>query len=111
VVKNDATAKESAGNPPRGLGPALNASEIRFTTKGDVLYAVVMGWPASGKTTIKSLATPAPYYQGEIGRVQLLGSDRNLEFARNENGLSVTLPPPRTKTDDFGVALKIIRKA
>ena len=110
-VKNDATAKESAGNPPRGLGPALNASEIRFTTKGDVLYAVVMGWPASGKTTIKSLATPAPYYQGEIGRVQLLGSDRNLEFARNENGLSVTLPPPRTKTDDFGVALKIIRKA
>ena len=111
VVKNDATAKESAGNPPLGLGPALNASEIRFTTKGDVLYAVVMGWPASGKTTIKSLATPAPYYQGEIGRVQLLGSDRNLEFARNENGLSVTLPPPRTKTDDFGVALKIIRKA
>ena len=40
TVKNDATAKETAGNPPRGLGPTLTASDIRFTTKGDVLYAV-----------------------------------------------------------------------
>jgi alpha-L-fucosidase len=108
VVKTDATAKETAGNPPRGLGPALNASEIRFTTKGDVLYAAVMGWPDGGKTTIKALATNSPNYKGEIGSVQLLGSSGNLEIARDETGLTVTLPAKRTQTDDFAVALKII---
>ncbi len=111
AVKNDATAKETAGNPPRGLGPNLNASDIRFTTKGDVLYAVVMGWPDGGKTTIKSLATNAPNYKGNIGSVQMLGSSGNLEIARDETGLTVTLPAKRTQTDDFGVALKIIPKA
>jgi alpha-L-fucosidase len=109
-VKNDATAKETAGNPPRGLGPALNASDIRFTTKGNVLYAVVMGWPDGGKTTIKSLATNAPNYKGEIGSVQMLGSSGNLEIARDENGLTVTLPAQRSQADDYAIALKIVPK-
>ena len=111
TVKNDATARETAGNPPRGLGPALTASDIRFTTKGDVLYAVVMGKPDGGKANIKSLATNSPHYQGEIGSVQLLGSSGNLEITRDENGLSVTLPTQRTKSDEFGIALKTIPKA
>jgi alpha-L-fucosidase len=110
-VKNDATAKETAGNPPRGLGPALNASDIRFTTKGDVLYAVVMGWPEGGKTNIKSLATNSANYKHEIGSIEMLGFSGKLEFARDENGLTVTLPTQRTKTDDYGVALKVIPKA
>jgi alpha-L-fucosidase len=111
TVKNDATAKETAGNPPRGLGPALNASEVRFTTKGNILYAVVMGWPDGGKTTIKSLATNSPNYKGEIGSVEMLGSSGKLEFARDENGLFVTLPTQRTKSDEFGITLKVIPKA
>jgi alpha-L-fucosidase len=94
TVKNDATA-----------------SDIRFTTKGDVLYAVVMGKPDGGKANIKSLATNSPHYQGEIGSVQLLGSSGNLEITRDENGLSVTLPTQRTKSDEFGIALKTIPKA
>ena len=110
-VKNDATTKDSAGNPPRGLGPNLTASDIRFTTKGDVLYATVMGRPQGGKTTIKALATNSPNYKGNIGSVQMLGSSGNLEIARNENGLMVTLPAQRTKADDHGIALKIIPKA
>jgi alpha-L-fucosidase len=111
TVRNDATAKETAGNPPRGLGPALNASEVRFTTKGNILYAVVMGWPDGGKTTIKSLATNSPNYKGEIGSVEMLGSSGKLAFARNENGLFVTLPTQRTKSDEFGITLKVIPKA
>jgi len=113
-VKNDATAKDSAGNPPRGLGPNLTASDVRFTTKGDVLYAVLMGWPDGGKANIKSLATNSLNYKGEIDRVEMLGFSGNLEIARDENGLAVTLPSrrtERTETDNFGVALKIIPRA
>jgi alpha-L-fucosidase len=110
-VKDDATVKDSAGNPPRGLGPNLTAGDIRFTTKGDVLYAIVMGWPESGKISIKALATNSANYQGDIGSVQMLGSSGNLEIARDENGLAVTLPAQRSETDNYGIALKIIPKA
>ena len=51
-VKNDATAKDSAKNAPRGIGPEHTAKDIRFTTKGDTLYAIALGWPADGKVVI-----------------------------------------------------------
>jgi len=97
TVKNDATARETAGNPPRGLGPALNASDIRFTTKGNMLYAVVMGWPDGGKTTIKSLATNSPLIDGrKVAHVSLLGHWGKLAFTQDGYGLNVKLPatPP-----------------
>jgi alpha-L-fucosidase len=97
TVKNDATAKETAGNPPRGLGPALNASEVRFTTKGDILYAVVMGWPESRSAVIKSLATHSPLIDGrKVEHVSLLGHWGKLAWTQDENGLNVKLPatPP-----------------
>lgn len=108
-VKNDATAKETAGNPPRGLGPNLTASDIRFTTKGDLLYAVVMGSPEGGKVSIKSLASKSPHYPGEIGSVQMLGSAAKLDFARDENGLALTLPGNGNSI--YATALKIVPKA
>ena len=109
-VKNDATVRDSAENPPRGLGPNLTASDIRFTTKDEILYAVVMGWPAGGKVSIKSLAKNRGNYPGEIGGVQLLGSAGKLEFVRDENGFAVTLPAQRTQSDNYAIALKIFPK-
>jgi hypothetical protein len=70
-----------------------------------------MGWPDGGKANIKSLATNSLNYKGEIDRVEMLGFSGNLEIARDENGLAVTLPSRRTETDNFGVALKIIPRA
>ena len=110
-VKNDATARDSARNPPRGLGPNLTPSDIRFTAKGDMLYAIVMGWPDGGKVNIKSLAKDSLNNKGEIGAVQLLGSSGKLAFSRDESGLSVTLPTQRSETDSYGIALKIFPKA
>jgi alpha-L-fucosidase len=110
-IKNDATARDAAVNPPRGFGPALTANDVRFTTKGDVLYAIVMGQPDGGKATIKALGTKSAHYPGEIGSVQLLGSSGNLGMARDENGLTVTLPTQRSNIDAYGIALKIMPKA
>jgi alpha-L-fucosidase len=110
-VKNDATARDSARNPPRGLGPNLTPSDIRFTAKGDMLYAIVMGWPDGGKVNIKSLAKDSLNNKGEIGAVQLLGSSGKLAFSRDESGLSVTLPTQRSETDSYGIALRIFPKA
>ena len=106
-VKNDATAVDEAINPPRGLGPNLTASDIRFTTKGDVLYAVAMGRPDAGKIVVKALASSSAHYPGGIGCVQLLGSSAKLEFSRDETGLAVTIPD--SAASDYATALKITK--
>jgi alpha-L-fucosidase len=103
-VKNDATVVDAAVNPPRGLGPMTSAKDVRFTTKGNALYAIVMGRP-TGKVTIKALATNSAHYPGKIGRVQMLGSTAKLEFTRDENGLSVIIPD--VAASDYANALKI----
>ena len=107
-VKNDATAKDTAVNPPRGI-PTYTAAEIRFTTKPGVLYAIALGTPVGGKITIKSLATNAPHYKGDIGNIQLLGGPDKLDFTRDNTALVVTVPP--NPANPYAVALKISPKA
>jgi alpha-L-fucosidase len=67
------------------------AEDIRFTAKGDVIYAFALGWPESRRLVIKSLAAKSAHYPGEIGRVELLGGGP-LEFSRDENGTTIRLP-------------------
>jgi len=87
---------QSAASTPYAPTPRFVAGDIRFTTKGDALYAIALGWPADGKLTIKSLASGSPHYPGEIAKIGLLGSEANLVWSRNADGVTVTLPekPP-----------------
>lgn len=81
------------------------SGDFRFTTKGDTLYAIALGWPSDGKLTIKSLASGSPHYRGEIARIGLLGSDSNLIWSRNADG--VTLNLPEKAPCDFAYSFKI----
>ena len=67
------------------------AQDIRFTTKGDVLYAIALGWPEDGRLLVRSLAAPA----GKIDSVALLGSSDRLAWSQQGDGLAVTLPKKR----------------
>ncbi len=78
--------------------------EIRFTTKGDTLYAIVMAWPADGSVVVTSLATGAAP-AGKIAKVELLGHPGNLDFTQDADGLKVKFPAD--KPCDFAYALKI----
>jgi alpha-L-fucosidase len=84
------------------------AEDIRFTSKGDSLYAFVMAWPADGKVTIKTLAQGSEHYPKDVARVELPGSSAPLAFSRDTAGLVVTLPA--TKPNDYAYALKITPK-
>lgn len=65
---------------------------VRFTVKSDGLYAIVIGdWPKND-VTISALAKgKAP--EGKIANVSMLGSAMSLQFAQDESGLRVKLPP------------------
>ncbi len=82
-----------------------DAKEIRFTTKGDTLYAIALGWPENGQLLVRSLAKPAGENVNKIESVSLLGSDAKLEWKQTADGLVVTLP--KQKVSEFTAALKI----
>jgi alpha-L-fucosidase len=72
--------------------------DIRFTKKGNALYAIVLTWP--GETvTIKSLATESPHVSGEITDVRLLGHRGSLRFTRGSAGLTVEMPVDMPSSD------------
>jgi alpha-L-fucosidase len=64
--------------------------DFRFTKKGDVLYAIELGRPASGEAIIHSLN--AALGQARVASVALLGSEGKLAFEQREDGLHVHLP-------------------
>jgi len=78
--------------------------DVRFTTKGDVLYAVLLAWPDT-EAVIQSLGTNLRLYTGEVADVTLLGSTGPLNWKREEAGLRVTLPAQ--KPCDHAYVLKI----
>ncbi len=82
----------------------FTSKDIRFTTKGNTLYAFILGWPGDGETiTINSLSKNSD--NKVIKSVKLLGSKSKIVFSQNADGLKVTLP--NQKPCDYAVVLKI----
>ena len=69
----------------------FTGEDIRFTTKGDVLYAIALAWPGQ-QLVVKSLAKTSPHVDGQISDVQLLGHEGKLEWSQTAQGLTVELP-------------------
>jgi len=63
--------------------------DIRYTKKGEVVYAITLGWPQSRRLVLKSLASGTP---GRVTSVEMLGVDAPLSFAQEGEGLKVDLP-------------------
>ncbi len=85
-----------------------SAKDIRYTTKGDHLYAILLGWPQDGKAVIRTLGTKDGKASGEITGITMLGASGSLQFARTDEGLVVTLPASRPCEHAF--TLKIAGK-
>lgn len=75
-----------------GRHQPYSAEDIRFVTKGSVLYAHVLGWPANGKVIIRSLAENNPLFEYSIDDISILGVDKQPSYERTGEGLVVTLP-------------------
>jgi alpha-L-fucosidase len=95
---SEALAGGSINFNERNAG-GFTAQDIRFTTRGDTLYAIALGWPTSGLLTIRSLAA------GKVAGVRLLGHPERLQWTQNRNGLVITLPA--RKPCDHAFAFKI----
>jgi alpha-L-fucosidase len=90
--------------------PPLGVEDVRFTTKGSVIYAFVQGWPANGEAKVISLGTGASNAGNaapKITSARVLGIDGSLRFRQTPEALLVTLPAQATATSGIGIALKL----
>lgn len=83
---------------------AFTSEDIRFTTKGNVLYAIALAWPQSGKLNIKSLGSAAAT-DVKISDIKLLGSSQELTWKQNSQDLEVSLPD--SQPSPFACAFKL----
>jgi alpha-L-fucosidase len=92
--------------PPGAFGEdkqkPFTGEDIRFTKKGDTLYAIFLDWPLV-ESAIQSLGNAA-LPDAVIERIDLIGGPE-LQFRRDTDALRLRLPPPDNET--FMPALRI----
>ncbi len=99
------------------------AQDIRFTVKGDALYATALDWPGEelvittfreaeeGKADVGVRRGEHPrhqLYQSEIVSVTMLGDGKPLDWKLNKGGLVVRMPG--RKPCEHAFVVKIVRK-
>jgi len=62
--------------------------DVRFTKKGNDLFAILLGWPNDHKIVLKS----KKFKRLAINNISMLGSDKKIHWKKTANGLSVSLP-------------------
>jgi alpha-L-fucosidase len=106
TVYGEGPTKVVAGSFADTKRQPFTSRDVRFTTKGKTLYAIVMAWPTDGHATIASLAKGANGAPSEITDVALVGSSAKITWTRDASGLHATLPP--SAPSDYAVALRVV---
>lgn len=87
----------------------LGANDVRYTRKGNVVYAIQLGWPgAAQELVLKTFANEAKDL--EIVRVSVLGSKERIRWNRTEVGLVVHSPRQKPQEGDAALVYKIVLK-
>lgn len=69
----------------------FTGQDIRFTQKGDTLYAIVLAWPGE-QAVIQSLGADKGLWEKPIRQIELLGHSGALTWQREGGALTVQLP-------------------
>ena len=83
-----------------------SARDIRFTARGDTLYAFVMA-PPREDVAITTLRAGGPL-EGEVRDIALLGSPEKVRWSRSPGALTIRLPAtlPDQPVICFAVAVR-----
>ena len=103
VKSGEGETKSTSGSFSDNTATAYTAQDIRFTTKGNTLYAIALNWSDQG-ITIHSL-DKLGIGDSNIQEVSLLGSDEKITWKQTDKGLQVSFP--KEKPCAFAYAFKI----
>ena len=82
----------------------FTGQDIRFTTKGQTLYAIALDWPGS-EMMVKSLGSEGLLKGRAIKSIRMLGTKDKIEWKQTVEGLKVTTPAQ--KTGEFAYVFRI----
>jgi len=108
-----------------GKGKPFTAQDVRFTSKGDTLYAIVLGWPTNG-VSIKSLGKSAGPLDQPIRKIELLDGgqkksrppvehlatrlmqhDRSEKLKWTQTDDALVIRQPKNRPGDIAIVFKI----
>lgn len=81
------------------------AEDIRFTRKGNAIYAFVLAWPTDGKVRVKTMRKGGEHAPAAIRRVEMIGGSAPLRYTQSADALEVTMPPD--KPNPYAYVLRI----
>ncbi len=91
VLFGEGPTRNSVGSLKERGDPAYTPADIRYTTRGQVLYAIGLARPAGGEVVLRSLFRGTPY-AAPVASVDLLGAGPVASFSQQADGLHVRLP-------------------
>ena len=94
----------SAQGFDEGKGKPFSAQEVRFTQKGNILYAIVLGAPTK-EVSITSMGKTAGLLKQSIEKIQLLGSKEKINWQQTDEALLIA--QPKNEPNNFAVVFKI----
>jgi alpha-L-fucosidase len=87
---------------------SYTAKDIRFTTRGDTLYAILLDHPGNEETVITSLSNHNQIGFGKVESVSLLGFKEQIQWEQTNDGLMITVAKDYNGSN--ALAFKIIPK-
>ena len=88
-VFGEGPTRQPAGMFTEGKPVAYTARDVRFTTKGRTLYALIMAPPDGAEVVLEAVGTG----EGRVRRVERLGVHGALAFTQSRDALTVRVPP------------------
>jgi alpha-L-fucosidase len=81
------------------------SEDIRFTRKGNMVYAFILAWPTDGKVRVKTFRKGGEHAPAAIQRVEMIGGTTPLRYTQTSDALEVTMPPD--KPNPYAYVLRI----
>ena len=108
LKRDPADAWNEYGAIKKGLDK-LNAADVRYTRKGNIVYAIQLGWNnESGQRTLSVFANKAK--DMKVKSISVLGSSERIKWQRTAHGLVVNQPKIKPAEADAALVYKIILK-
>jgi len=105
VFGEDPTKQEKSGMFLDRI--SYTPQDIRYTKKGDTIYAIVLGWPGNNASiTLKSFSNNVLENNiPKVKRISILGYYSEMTFTQDTEGLHFTTP--NKKIDDKAFVIKL----
>jgi alpha-L-fucosidase len=88
----------------------FTAQDVRFTSRGNVLYAICLGWPGE-EMIIRSLGPNSAVHADMISKVYMLGCQEKLTWSQDESELKVKTPSEMPCRHAYTLKITLNRRA